>query len=222
MASLKKFTMLMAGLFLLSVGLLLTIHADLGAAPWQILELGITKHTGLRLGQISQIVGITIILMNILLKEAPGLSTVFNMYFVGFFIDLIESWSLIPSADTFWAKIGLLVCGIFLLSWGSFFYLNAGWGAGPRDGLMLGLSKRFSVEVWKTRTALEVSVATIGFLLGVRPGVGTVILALSLGAAVQLVYRVGGKDLKSIDHRTLLDFFPKAGGASDAKSPAGR
>lgn len=71
---------------------------------------------------------------------------------------------------------------------------------------MLGLSKRFRTEVWKARTGIEVCVATAGFFLGVKVGVGTVVLALLVGPAVQLAYRIVGKDPKA-KHRTLVDDY---------------
>jgi uncharacterized membrane protein YczE len=72
---------------------------------------------------------------------------------------------------------------------------------------MLGLSKLFSTEVWKARTAIEVCVAAAGLALGARLGVGTVILAVLVGPAVQIAYRIGGVDPKAITHKSLLDDY---------------
>lgn len=203
----KKFILLMFGLFLFSIGILLTIHSQLGAPPWDTLQIGIVRHTGLTLGQVSQIVGMLIIFVNIALKEIPGWSTILNAYFIGYFIDLIERFSLIPNVQGLLGKIMMLLAGIIIISWGTFFYINTGWGAGPRDGLMLGLSKCLSTKVWKARTAIEISVATAGFILGVMPGVGTIAYALLIGPAVQITYRIGRKDPKAVKHRTLLDDY---------------
>lgn len=206
-AFLKRFISLMFGLYIATIGILLTIYSNLGAGPWDTFHLGIIKHVNLSLGQVSQLIGICIIFADIVLKQFPGWGTIANMYFIGYFIDLNDSLGFIPVAESLVGRTLMLLFGIIILSLGSFFYLNAGWGAGPRDGLMIGLSKRVSSEVWKTRTAIEVCVTFFGFLLGAKLGIGTIVLAFLVGPAIQVVYRIGGKDLKKIEHRTLVDDY---------------
>jgi uncharacterized membrane protein YczE len=174
--------------------LLLAIHSRLGASPWDTFQVGLAGKTGLTLGRVSQIVGAVIIIIDVAIGQVPGKATVLNMYFVGYFVDLIEKYSLIPNVDSLLGKVVMLLCGIFVVSWGTFFYINAGWGAGPRDSLMLGLSRLFSTKVWKARTALEVCVAMAGLALGARLGVGTVMLAVLVGPGVQIAYRIAGVD----------------------------
>jgi uncharacterized membrane protein YczE len=207
MKSFLKLVGLMFGLFLFSVGLLLAIHSRLGAAPWDTFQVGLAGITGLSLGRVSQLIGAAIIIIDIAIKQVPGRGTVLNMYFVGYFIDLIEKYSLIPDIESLFGRTVMLLCGIFVVSWGTFFYVNAGWGAGPRDSLMLGLSRLFSTKVWKARTAIEICVALAGLALGARLGVGTVILAVLVGPAVQLAYRIGGIDPATVTHKTFVDDY---------------
>lgn len=207
MKSLTKLVLLMFGLFLCSVGILLAIHSGLGVSPWDSFHLGIAKHSGLKLGQVSQAVGVAIIVIDILMRQVPGRGTVLNMYFVGYFIDLIEGYSLIPGVQSMFGKVVMLLLGILLMGWGTFLYLNAGWGAGPRDGLMLGLSRLFSTRVGTARTVIEACVAALGLALGVKLGIGTLVTVLFVGPAVQLAYRIGGKDPKAVVHRTLVDDY---------------
>ncbi|MGE5580573.1 MAG: YczE/YyaS/YitT family protein [Bacillota bacterium] len=203
----KKFALLMFGLFLFGVGILLAIHSQLGASPWDTFHVGIANRTPLSLGQVSQILGVVIILIDIAMKQMPGRATILNMYFVGYFVDLLEGHSLIPNVQNLFGKVVMLLLGIVAVGWGTFFYLNAGWGAGPRDGLMLGLSRLLSTKVWKARTAIEVCVALAGLALGAKLGLGTVAVALLVGPAVQIAYRIGGIDPKAIVHRTLADDY---------------
>ncbi|MGI6128552.1 MAG: YczE/YyaS/YitT family protein [bacterium] len=203
----KKLILLTVGFFLYAVGILLTIHAQLGAAPWDTFHIGLVNHTGLTLGQVSQIVGMMIVLANIAMKEVPGWGTILNTYFIGYFIDLIEGFSLIPNVQSLFGKIVMLLAGILIIGWGTFFYMNTGWGAGPRDGLMLGLSRCFSTGVWKARTAIEIVVVAAGFILGATPGVGTIVLALLIGPTVEITYRIGRKDPKTVKHRTFVDDY---------------
>lgn len=219
-----KFVLLMLGLFMCAVGILLAIHSGLGVSPWDSFHLGIAKHTNLSLGQVSQLVGVAIIVIDILMKQMPGRGTVLNMYFVGFFIDLIEGYSLIPNVENIFGRVVMMLVGILLMGWGTFFYLNAGWGAGPRDGLMLGLSRLLSTTVGRARTIIEACVAACGFALGIRPGVGTLMTVLLVGPAVQSAYRIRRIDPKTVVHRTLIDDYRAlvnlAAGRKDGPQPA--
>lgn len=203
----KKAALLFLGFFLYSTGLLFLIHANLGPAPWEVFQLGVVNHTSLTLGQVSQIVGLVIIIIDLFLKEIPGWATLANMYFMGFFIDLIQKYNFIPNASGMIGSILMTAAGILIVGWATFFYINTGWGAGPRDGLMLGLARVLSTEVWKARTGIEVSVVIAGMILGTYPGLGTVAFALLIGPAVQLAYRIGKKDPKAVKHRTLVDDY---------------
>ena len=181
-----KIIKLMIGLFTFSLGILLTIHANLGTAPWDTFHLGVVRHTSLSLGRVSQVVGLFIIILCIYLRQKLGVGTVANIYFVGFFLDLIQRSNYLPSFDFFWSQLAMLLTGIFVMGWGTVIYLDVGWGSGPRDGLMLGLSQRFSIQLWQARTIVEVTILFFGYLLGGKVGLGTVLTALLAGPAVQL------------------------------------
>jgi len=61
-------------------------------------------------------------------------------------------------------------------------YIGSGLGPGPRDGLMTAIARR-GHRIWVVRTLLECSVLVAGFVLGGHVGVGTVLLALTIGPA---------------------------------------
>ncbi len=92
-----------------------------------------------------------------------------------------------------------------MLSVGIYFYLKSGLGAGPRDGLMLGLMKKLKLPVSIIKTGIEVTAVAIGFLLGGKVGIGTIVVALTMGYAIQVVFKIGKYDNKTVTHRTLKD-----------------
>ncbi|NLY55905.1 MAG: membrane protein [Firmicutes bacterium] len=207
MSWVRKGAVLFLGLFLYAVGILLTIHAGLGVAPWDAFHLGIVKHSSLTLGQTSQLVGLFIIILCALLGETPGWGTLANMYFIGFFIDIIERFGLIGSPGSFLARALMLILGICLMGWATYFYLSAGLGSGPRDGLMLALSRRLKMKVAIPRTTIEVTVLVIGYLLGGPLGIGTLLIAFLVGPSIQLAYSIMRQDPREVKHRTLLDDY---------------
>lgn len=187
----------------------MTLYADLGMAPWGVLQVGLTRYTSLTFGQVSQVVGLAVLVLGWLLGFPPGFGTVMNMYFVGYFMDQIMAWSLVPTPGTLPGQLALLVGGILVLGAASYMYLSPRLGAGPRDGLMMGLVQRLGRPVYQVRGAIEVTVLVLGYLLGGPVGVGTLITAFTTGYAVQLAFRLGGydKDARHMDLYGLVRYL---------------
>jgi len=199
---LRRLPGLFVGLFFFALGIVMTLYADLGMAPWSVLQVGLTRYTPLTFGQVSQVVGLAVLVLGWLLGFPPGFGTVMNMYFVGYFMDQIMAWGLVPVPRSLPGQLALLIGGILVLGAASFMYLNPRLGAGPRDGLMMGLVQRLGRPVYQVRGAIEVTVLILGYLLGGPVGVGTLITAFTTGYAVQLAFRLGGYD-KNARHMDL-------------------
>jgi len=199
---LRRLPGLFVGLFFFALGIVMTLYADLGMAPWSVLQVGLTRYTPLTFGQVSQVVGLAVLVLGWLLGFPPGFGTVMNMYFVGYFMDLIMAWGLVPVPRSLPGQLALLMGGILVLGAASFMYLNPRLGAGPRDGLMMGLVQRLGRPVYQVRGAIEVTVLVLGYLLGGPVGIGTLITAFTTGYAVQLAFRLGGYD-KNTRHMDL-------------------
>jgi uncharacterized membrane protein YczE len=131
-----------------------------------------------------------------------GLGTLLNIYFIGYFIDLIIMLGFIPQPSTLIEQFILLVIGIGSLGFGSFFYLDPKLGAGPRDGLMIRLVQLYKKPIGIIRGIIEITVLIIGYLLGGPIGIGTIIYGLSVGYSVQLAFILGGYD-KMVPHMSL-------------------
>lgn len=174
----------MFGLALFGVGISLLIVAELGLAPWDVLHQGVSKRTGISIGTVIIAIGVGLMLLWIPLKERPGLGTLLNAVEIGLVVNLVLPH--LPDPDHLLARVGLLVLGILLVGVGSGFYIGAGLGAGPRDGIMLGLV-RLGLSVRGARTLIEVTVLVIGWLLGGSVGVGTLAFALGIGPLVQVL-----------------------------------
>ncbi len=179
---------LMAGLFLLAAGIVSILKSNLGMGPWSVFHVGVTNHLPLTLGRVTQIVGFAIIVGSLFLGIYPGIGTVLNMFFVGVFIDLINP--LVPPMEDLLFQTALLLCGITLIGLGSGLYINANLGAGPRDGLMLGLHKKTGKSIRLVRNSMEITVLVTGFFLGGPVGVGTVAFALAVGPSVQFFLKM--------------------------------
>ncbi|WKZ82029.1 MAG: hypothetical protein QY307_08035 [Acidimicrobiia bacterium] len=178
----RRLPRLFLGLVEFGLGLALMVASGLGLPPWEVLHQGISRHVPIPLGTVGIITGLLVLLLWIPLRERVGVGTLLNAVLIGVAIDLTLLWLRQPEAMVL--RWGFLVAGLLLIGSGSGFYIGAGMGPGPRDGLMTGLARR-GVSVGVVRTFIEVTVLAAGWLLGGTVGVGTVLFSLGVGPVVQ-------------------------------------
>jgi uncharacterized membrane protein YczE len=178
------------GLAAFGAGLALMLRADLGLGPWDVLHQGLADRLGLPIGWVVNGVAAVVMLAWIPLRERPGLGTVSNVVVVGLAAD--GALRVLPAPDLLVARFGFLALGIAGTAAATGLYVGAGFGPGPRDGLMTGLARR-GIPVRVARTAIELGVLVIGLALGGPVGIGTVIFTLTIGPLVQIaLHRLAG------------------------------
>ncbi|RWZ59584.1 hypothetical protein ELQ92_12195 [Labedella populi] len=175
----RRIAQLLVGLVLYGIAGALMIRAVLGVDPWTVLAQGLSVRTGLGIGILTNTIGVLVLLLWIPLRQRPGVGTVLNILIIGPSIEL-GLWLVPPMTDS-WAQILVFAAGLLLLAVASGLYIGARMGPGPRDGLMTGLHRRFGIPIWVARTSVEVTVLTIGWILGGNVGFGTVAFALLIG-----------------------------------------
>lgn len=171
------------GLAMFGAGIAMVLHADLGAAPWDMLHQGVSDKTGISVGIVIEITAFLLLLLWIPLKQRIGVGTILNAVEIGLVFDLVEPR--LPDTDLLAVRALFVVAGIVSVAIGSGLYIGAGLGTGPRDGIMVGLSQR-GISVRLARTLVELTVGIIGIALGVWPGVGTIAFMFGIGPLVQL------------------------------------
>jgi uncharacterized membrane protein YczE len=157
----------------------LQIRAGLGLDPWDVFHQGVADHTGLSFGTVTMITGGAVLLGWIPLRQLPGLGTISNVIVIGLSVD--AALSLIPGAGPLPVQLAMLAGGVFFNGVAGAAYIGAGFGPGPRDGLMTGLVRRTGRSVRLIRTSIEVTVLVTGWALGGTVGLGTVVYAVSIG-----------------------------------------
>ncbi len=179
----RRFIQLQLGLLLYGASLALMVRADLGLNPWSVLHQGLSERTGLSLGMVVNLVGALVLLIWIPLRQKPGVGTICNVLLIGTAAD-VALWAL-PPVEELALRIVFLIAAIVLNGAATAAYIGAGLGPGPRDGLTTGLVRISGWRIGWARTAIEVAVLAIGWLLGGVAGVGTVLYALANGPLVQ-------------------------------------
>lgn len=178
---------LLFGLTLFGLGLALMVISDLGLSPWDVLHQGISRQTGIPIGTVVIITGFAVLLLWIPLHERIGIGTIANAIVIGLVLDgaLLVLPETLENVVLRWVA---LLAGVVIVAIGSGFYIGAGLGPGPRDGLMTGLARRGISIAW-ARAWIEITALVTGWLLGGTVGVGTVLFAFGMGPLVQFFLR---------------------------------
>lgn len=178
----NRTTRCVAGLAAFGVGISLLLESHLGAAPWDVFHQGVSRHTGVSIGNVIVVTGVVLLLLWIPLRQRPGLGTLLNALEIGVVVDLVLP--VLPTPDPLALRVAYLAAGLVVIAVGSGLYIGSGLGAGPRDGLMMGLKAR-GLSVRTARTAVEITVLGAGIALGGSVGIGTVAFTFGIGPLVQ-------------------------------------
>ena len=189
-----RLAQLYGGLLLYGVSSSLLVLAGLGLDPWDVFHQGLSRTFGLAIGTWAIIVGLVVLLLWIPLHQKPGIGTVSNVILVGLTMDVVLGHVHAPHSMV--ARVSCLVCGVFLNGVATGAYIGAGFGPGPRDGVMTGLAAR-GHSIRLVRTALEATVLVTGWLLGGTVGVGTVLYALAIGPLAHLFIPLFARGLRT-------------------------
>ena len=178
----STFFFLCFGLSLFGLGEGLLIVSFTGASPWSVLAQGISLNVNLSIGTITLLISIAVLILWIPLGQKPGMGTIFNALIIAIMIDLCIKY--VPTPSNYIYQLILAVISVIMVGIGGGIYLVSNLGAGPRDGLMIGLQKITNFPIAVVRATLEISVVSIGWYLGGTVGVGTLLFAFGIGPCV--------------------------------------
>jgi hypothetical protein len=187
----STFLFLCLGLTLFGLGEGLLIVSFAGASPWSVLAQGISLNVDLSIGTITLFLSIGVLIFWLPLNQKPGIGTILNALIVAVMIDI--SIALISTPENYISQLLLAFIAVLTVGLGGGIYLVANLGAGPRDGLMVGLQQKTNLPIATVRAFLELTVVSIGWYLGGTVGVGTLLFAFGIGPAVALGLFLTGK-----------------------------
>lgn len=203
----SKLGRLLVGFFVMSLGINFNILSGLGLSSWNILHEGLSNHTGLSFGVITQLLGLIILLFSVIfLKTKVGPGTILNILLIGFIIDKFNEFIIIIPENLL-QQVILIVTGVLLMTMGRALYISSRLGPGPRDGLFVGLSRVTGIQVKFMKPAIEFTVLLIGYLLGGTFGFGTVLTISVSGYLVQFFFKVFQFDPKEVPNRSFKEYI---------------
>ena len=191
----STFLFLCLGLTLFGLGEGLLIVSFTGASPWSVLAQGISLNVDLSIGVITILISVGVLIFWIPLNQRPGIGTILNALIIGLMIDVCIKF--VPTPENYVSQLLLAIVAVLTVGLGGGIYLVANLGAGPRDGLMVGLQQKTNLPIAAVRAFLEITVMSIGWYLGGTVGVGTLLFAFGIGPAVALGLFLVGKIFNS-------------------------
>ena len=172
------------GLMLFGLGEGLLIVSFTGASPWSVLAQGISLNVNLSIGMITFLISVSVLILWIPLDQKLGIATILNALIIAVMIDLCIKF--VPTPSNYFTQLILAIVSVITVGIGGGIYLVANLGAGPRDGLMVGLQKKTNLPIALVRGTLEITVVSIGWYLGGTVGIGTLLFAFGIGPCVAL------------------------------------
>jgi uncharacterized membrane protein YczE len=188
----SRLSWLVLGLFLCSCGVVCFLESELGLPPWDVLHQGLAEQLNVSFGFANLLVSVLVLGLVWLLRARIGLGTLLNALLIGTFVIALTALDPVSalSQEGLGIRISLIPIALLCFGVGSAFYIAASMGAGPRDSLMLVTAKSLGLRIGVARTAIEVAVLVLGFVLGGTVGIGTVVFALGIGPMVELSFWV--------------------------------
>ena len=202
----KQWLQIVLGLLVFSLGVYLTVYANIGLAPWDCLGMGVAKHTPLNYGLSMTVMSVLILAIDLALKERIGYGTVIDALLTGNFVQAFNDINPLPENHSLPLGVAIMLLGFVLMSLGMWIYMRAAQGCGPRDSLLVGLGKRLRhLPIGLVQILLLAAALLAGWLLGGPVGIGTLLSAFGAGAVMQVVYRLLRFDPRQVKHRDIVE-----------------
>ena len=144
------------------------MKVNLGFAPWDVFHKEVSNTVGISIGNASIVVRLVICILVALAGESLGLGTILNMVLIGVFLDFILESELLPEMGGVLSGTAMMIFGLFVIAFATYYYMRSGFGAGPRDGLMVVLERRSGMPVGTCRAIIKSFAVLLGWLVG-RP-----------------------------------------------------
>ncbi len=191
---------LLIGLTIAHLGVTLFLLSSLGADAFTVFVEGLAGRLGITIGTCHA--GICVILMVVMALTTRGYvkpGTILCAFCGGWIIDLfmLLLGSTIHVGSPMALRIGAMLLGCGILSFGMSLVIKSNSGTGPNDLVAIILSDKIG-QRWKiafrwVRIAVDLLFALLGFVLGGVLGVGTIAAAVLIGPIVQLCLPVSQK-----------------------------
>ncbi len=206
--TLKKLAILLLGLSIAHLGVTLFILADMGSDPFNVLVQGIFRTLSplpflsfLTHGYTHTAICFLIIIVLLFVdKSYIKIGTIVCMIIGGPIIDVFTLLlqGLINSGNPLVMRLITLAAGCVILAFGMTMVIKSDAGVGPNDLVSISISDKLHKKFGIVRIIVDFSFVLIGFLLGGKIGIGTIICAFIVGPVAEIFLPFHEKWIKKV------------------------
>ena len=194
-----RFLVYIVGLFIMTLGISLSVKSNLGVSPVSSIPYTITCITGLEMGKATILFHIVLVVMQILiLRKAFQMKNLLQVVvgvIFGYFTTFSNYlFSFLPTPEHMTARLLMMLGSTVLIAVGIFFYLPADIVPLAGEGAMKAVSDTTHIAFNKVKVGFDISMVIISLIsclvaLGTlgSVGVGTIIAAVLVGSVLGVI-----------------------------------
>ncbi len=199
-----RVALLVAGSCTIAVAVAVTLWNGLGPGPLDVFIAAVRVRSGLPLGPTVWLVVGSMIVLSWLLGRRPGPGTLISPVIVGSIMQATAT-TLEPVGvpDELAVRIGIHLLAVAAIGLGAGALIVSRLGAGSGELLAAAASDRSGRSEPRARMAIELSCLVAGVALGGPVGLGTILMALTIGPAVAVGHRIVDGAVTQTSERSL-------------------
>ncbi len=192
-------------MFFIGFGIYLQIEADIGFPSWNALNQGFSIVFPITYGTASITIGLSIVVIDLIMKEPIGMGTLIDAICVGLGCDFFAMLDPIPATDSFVIKLLIFIISLFILSYGQYLYMITGLSCGPRDAFTVAVGKRCKkISIGTVNNIISVVVLLIAWFMGATIGIGTVISVFGMGTVMDWTFKLCRFEPRNVKHEDIV------------------
>ena len=192
-------------MFFIGFGIYLQIEADIGFPSWNALNQGFSIVFPITYGTASITIGLSIVLIDLLMKEPIGMGTIIDAVCVGLGCDFFSWLNPVPEMESLVVKIVVFMVSLFILSIGQYMYMITGLSCGPRDAFTVAVGKRCKkISIGTVNNIISAVVLAISWAMGATIGIGTVLSVFGLGMVMDWTFKLCRFEPRNVVHEDIL------------------
>lgn len=192
--SLKRLFLMLTGIVFMGITMSFLIGVNYGTDTYSFMALGVSEALKLSYGTSCLLINVLLFIPVVIFeRRLIHIGTVMNMVVVGYITDfcMMLNAKFLPEwlFTTLPAKPIVFVAALIPFLIAVAFYMHADLGMSPYDALPTMITRRLKVPFTPVRIGWDMLTIAVGLILGQKLPLGTLVLALTIGPAVDIVGR---------------------------------
>ena len=195
----RKIIIIICGIIFMAFGTWLCNYTNFGIDPFNALCVGSSNMLNISLGTFTLVAQFIIaVLILFIQKRFLGIGSLVPMISFGYILQVINEVmeSVLPTSMSIIASFVLFGVGMVCIALGMSLYMNCDLGMVPYDAVSFSISEKINKNPFLLRVIIDVSIASLAFLVGGPIQVGTILLAFGIGPILKVFKPITNKVIK--------------------------